>query len=86
MIGTIPASSIFGWLFDVSCVRRYKDPCTGQTGNCFIYNNKLLADLFLAFALIGQILTLLFFVLALVFYRKSPDRKDPLKVEDSSVF
>jgi sodium-independent organic anion transporter len=79
LIGTIPASSVFGWLFDISCLRRYIDPCSGEDGTCYVYNNKLLADLFLAFALIGQTATLLFLVLALVFYRPKPGQNDPIK-------
>lgn len=42
-----------------------------QQGSCYIYYNKLLADLFLAFSVIGQTVTLLFLILALMFYKKT---------------
>lgn len=55
IIGTIPAPVLFGWLFDVSCVRQHFDPCLGEGGSCMLYQNKLLADLFLAFSVAGQV-------------------------------
>ncbi len=87
-IGTIPAPILFAWLFDISCLRPiteqdYAAHCSvpAATGSCFVYDNKLLADLFLAFGLVGQTGTLLFFVLALVFYRRRPGREDPIDAE-----
>lgn len=55
IIGTIPAPVVFGWLFDVSCIRQHLDPCSGQHGSCMLYKNKSLADLFFAFSLAGAV-------------------------------
>uniref|UniRef100_A0A5S6R1R0 Solute carrier organic anion transporter family member n=1 Tax=Trichuris muris TaxID=70415 RepID=A0A5S6R1R0_TRIMR len=73
-IGTIPAPTIFGWLFDVSCIVRYAigDMLTGvEGGRCLIHSTKLLADLFLAFAVFGQFLTGGFLTLAVFFDRRA---------------
>ncbi|KAK6059975.1 sodium-independent organic anion transporter, partial [Cooperia oncophora] len=40
-VGTIPAPVLFGWMFD--------------SDSCLLYSNKLLADLFLTFSIIGQV-------------------------------
>lgn len=55
IIGTIPAPIVFGWLFDVSCIRQHLDPCSGEHGSCMLYHNKSLADLFFAFSIGGQV-------------------------------
>ncbi|VDM15369.1 unnamed protein product [Wuchereria bancrofti] len=31
VIGTIPAPVLFGWMFDVSCIRYNLDVCSGKT-------------------------------------------------------
>ncbi|KRY89697.1 Solute carrier organic anion transporter family member 4A1 [Trichinella pseudospiralis] len=79
-IGTIPAPAIFGWMFDISCLTRYT---TGEDdGRCIIYNSKLLADLFLAFAAFGQFTALTFLILALYFNRTHcQDRADVISVQ-----
>uniref|UniRef100_A0A914VA58 Solute carrier organic anion transporter family member n=1 Tax=Plectus sambesii TaxID=2011161 RepID=A0A914VA58_9BILA len=84
VIGTIPAPVLFGWMFDVSCIKRHFDPCTGHDGSCYLYYNKLLADLFLAFSVVGQTVTLLFLVLALVLYSGSL-KDDPITVERQEI-
>ncbi|TKR73690.1 hypothetical protein L596_020973 [Steinernema carpocapsae] len=30
VIGTIPAPVLFGWMFDVSCIKQHEDPCSGE--------------------------------------------------------
>ncbi|KHJ77225.1 hypothetical protein OESDEN_23155, partial [Oesophagostomum dentatum] len=56
VVGTIPAPVLFGWMFDVSCIRYQSEPCTDpESGSCLLYSNKLLADLFLTFSIIGQV-------------------------------
>lgn len=60
----------------MSCLVRYKNFCDSESdlttsGSCLIYDNKMLADLFLAFTLIGKTIALLFLILALIFYRRS---------------
>ncbi|KJH48792.1 sodium-independent organic anion transporter [Dictyocaulus viviparus] len=59
LIGTIPAPVLFGWMFDVSCIRHQSEPCGNfESGSCLLYSNKLLADLFLTFSIIGQALAM----------------------------
>ncbi|KAK6009011.1 sodium-independent organic anion transporter [Ostertagia ostertagi] len=56
VVGTIPAPVLFGWMFDVSCIRYQSEPCgDSESGSCLLYSNKLLADLFLTFSIIGQV-------------------------------
>lgn len=60
----------------MSCLVRKKLTCELDSdlhtaGSCLIYDNKMLADLFLAFTLIGKTVALLFLILALIFYRRS---------------
>ncbi|VDO97030.1 unnamed protein product [Soboliphyme baturini] len=68
-LGTIPAPMLFGMLFEVSCVirrppERYCGGNSSSEGSCYVYDNKLLADLFLTFAILGQLITLMFLVAA----------------------
>lgn len=77
VIGTIPAPVLFGWMFDVSCIEQHLDPCSGEKGSCMLYQNKLLADLFLAFGVIGQTIAMIFLVCTLIFF-SSQMRDDPL--------
>uniref|UniRef100_A0A158PJS0 Solute carrier organic anion transporter family member n=1 Tax=Angiostrongylus costaricensis TaxID=334426 RepID=A0A158PJS0_ANGCS len=59
VIGTIPAPVLFGWMFDVSCIRYQSELCgDSESGSCLLYSNKLLADLFLTFSIIGQALAM----------------------------
>lgn len=37
VIGTIPAPVLFGWMFDVSCIRYNLDACSGQVGYFFFF-------------------------------------------------
>ncbi|VDO35279.1 unnamed protein product, partial [Haemonchus placei] len=61
VVGTIPAPVLFGWMFDVSCIRYQSEPCgDSESGSCLLYSNKLLADLFLTFSIIGQVRVLHF--------------------------
>ncbi|KHN74701.1 Solute carrier organic anion transporter family member 4C1 [Toxocara canis] len=77
VIGTIPAPVLFGWMFDVSCIRQHLDPCSGQQGSCMLYQNKLLADLFLAFSVVGQTIAMVFLICTLIFF-STQMRDDPL--------
>ncbi|KAI6231989.1 Solute carrier organic anion transporter family member [Aphelenchoides besseyi] len=79
VIGTIPAPVLFGWLFDVSCIRQHFDPCSGEHGSCMLYQNKMLADLFLAFSVAGQLVAIICLVCVLMFF-SSALRDDPLPV------
>lgn len=78
--GTIPSPALFGWLFDVACLKWGTDVCSGEKGNCYIYDNKMLSNLFLVLGLICQSVTLLFLVLALVTYRgtTNDDKEEPV--------
>ncbi|VIO89601.1 sodium-independent organic anion transporter family protein [Brugia malayi] len=80
VIGTIPAPVLFGWMFDVSCIRYNLDVCSGKQGSCMLYQNKLLADLFLAFSVIGQTIAMVFLICTLLFF-SSQMRDDPLPTE-----
>uniref|UniRef100_A0A8R1TPU4 Solute carrier organic anion transporter family member n=1 Tax=Onchocerca volvulus TaxID=6282 RepID=A0A8R1TPU4_ONCVO len=80
VIGTIPAPVLFGWMFDVSCIRYNLDVCSGKQGSCMLYQNKLLADLFLAFSVIGQTIAMALLICTLVFF-SSQMRDDPLPTE-----
>ncbi|KAH7719202.1 Protein F53B1.8 [Aphelenchoides avenae] len=77
IIGTIPAPVLFGWIFDVSCIKQHLDPCSGEHGSCMLYQNKLLADLFLAFSVAGQLIAIICLVAVLMFFAASL-RDDPL--------
>ncbi|KAI1723390.1 organic anion transporter polypeptide (OATP) family domain-containing protein [Ditylenchus destructor] len=77
IIGTIPAPVVFGWLFDVSCVRQHLDPCSGVHGSCMLYHNKSLADLFFAFSVGGQLVAIVCLLSVLLFFSNSL-RDDPL--------
>ena len=77
VIGTIPAPVVFGWLFDFSCIRQHFDPCSGEHGSCMLYNNKSLADLFLAFTVAGQLVALVCLIGVLMFFAGSL-HDDPL--------
>ncbi|EPB78715.1 hypothetical protein ANCCEY_02234 [Ancylostoma ceylanicum] len=54
VVGTIPAPVLFGWMFD--------------SGSCLLYSNKLLADLFLTFSIIGQALAMVILTSVLMVY------------------
>ncbi|CAD5233443.1 unnamed protein product [Bursaphelenchus xylophilus] len=77
IIGTIPAPVLFGWLFDVSCIRQHFDPCSGAHGSCMLYQNKLLADLFLAFSVAGQLIAIVCLICVLMFFAHAL-KDDPL--------
>uniref|UniRef100_A0AC35TXY8 Solute carrier organic anion transporter family member n=1 Tax=Rhabditophanes sp. KR3021 TaxID=114890 RepID=A0AC35TXY8_9BILA len=81
VVGTIPAPVIFGWIFDVSCTRQNSDPCSGEKGSCMLYQNKLLADLFFVFSVVGQLITIILLVIVLLFFagsmRDDPEPVDP---------
>lgn len=77
IIGTIPAPVLFGWMFDVSCIGQHLDPCSGEKGSCMLYQNKLLADLFLTFGVVGQTIAMVFLICTLIFF-SSQMRDDPL--------
>ncbi|CAB3400992.1 unnamed protein product [Caenorhabditis bovis] len=69
MIGTIPAPVLFGWMFDVSCIKYQTDSCGNSTNNnCLLYSNQLLAHLFMTFSIIGQALAMAILTCALMFY------------------
>ncbi|KAF8383700.1 hypothetical protein PRIPAC_72842 [Pristionchus pacificus] len=77
VIGTIPAPVLFGWMFDVSCTHSQKDACSGEEGSCMLYNNKRLADLFLAFSIVGQTIAMILLVCVLLFFAGTM-RDDPM--------
>ncbi|GMR30135.1 hypothetical protein PMAYCL1PPCAC_00330, partial [Pristionchus mayeri] len=77
VIGTIPAPVLFGWMFDVSCTHSQKDTCSGEEGSCMLYNNKRLADLFLAFSIVGQTIAMILLVCVLLFFAGTM-RDDPM--------
>lgn len=69
IVGTIPAPVLFGWMFDVSCIRYQSEPCgDSDSGSCLLYSNKLLADLFLTFSIIGQALAMGILTIVLMVY------------------
>ncbi|CAJ0583631.1 unnamed protein product, partial [Mesorhabditis spiculigera] len=68
LIGTIPAPVLFGWMFDISCIQASKDECSGESGSCMLYVNKLLADLFLTFSIVGQVIAMVLLVLVLMMF------------------
>uniref|UniRef100_A0A1I7YCS9 Solute carrier organic anion transporter family member n=2 Tax=Steinernema glaseri TaxID=37863 RepID=A0A1I7YCS9_9BILA len=100
VIGTIPAPVLFGWMFDVSCIKQHEDPCSGEQGSCMLYQNKLLADLFMTFSVVGQLIAMIFLVCTLLFFSHSmrddpppvpkaiddttPDEFDPMLTEEGT--
>ncbi|MFH4976664.1 hypothetical protein AB6A40_003373 [Gnathostoma spinigerum] len=79
VIGTIPAPVLFGWMFDVSCIEKHQDHCSGEEGSCMLYKNSLLADLFLAFSVVGQTIGMVLLIVTLLFF-STQMRDDPLPV------
>lgn len=87
VLGTIPSPALFGWLFDVACLKWGTEVCGGEKGNCYIYDNKMLSNLFLVLGLVCQSVTLMFLVLALVTYRgdkeegmKNGEKEEPVMI------
>lgn len=78
-LGSIPGPMLFGKLIDVSCVLWQKD--CGQDGSCFFYDNQNMSNNLLMLGLIGKFFSTLFFLLALVLYRGSP-QEDSEESED----
>lgn len=51
--------------------------CLGEHGSCMLYQNKLLADLFLAFSVAGQLVAIVCLICVLMFFAHAL-RDDPL--------
>uniref|UniRef100_A0A8R1DZ66 Solute carrier organic anion transporter family member n=1 Tax=Caenorhabditis japonica TaxID=281687 RepID=A0A8R1DZ66_CAEJA len=68
VIGTIPAPVLFGWMFDVSCIKYQSDSCGSSSSECLMYSNQLLANLFMTFTISGQVITLAILLVVLMIY------------------
>ncbi|CAO4384955.1 unnamed protein product [Caenorhabditis nigoni] len=68
VIGTIPAPVLFGWMFDVSCIKYQTDSCGDSSGGCLMYSNQYLANLFLTFTISGQVITLGILIVVLMIF------------------
>ncbi|PAV55622.1 hypothetical protein WR25_09946 [Diploscapter pachys] len=87
VIGTIPAPVLFGWMFDVSCIKYQSEsncnnpanPATADSGNCLLYSNRLLADLFMTFSIIGQAVSMVILICVLIFYDGVLQQNEPLE-------
>ena len=79
-LGTVPGPLIFGALFDVACLQ-WQDPCEGDRGNCWIYDNMKLSIYAMSFGIPSLVLTAVFFFLAWLTYPKDRERESN-KVDD----
>ncbi|XP_069106710.1 solute carrier organic anion transporter family member 4A1-like [Argopecten irradians] len=74
-LGYIPGPILFGWLIDLSC-EVWNTKC-GEEGNCFFYDNKKMSNGFLVIILVGKAVTLVWSILAYLFYiRKQKNQTD----------
>ncbi|CAI5456009.1 unnamed protein product [Caenorhabditis angaria] len=92
-IGTIPAPVLFGWMFDTSCIKYQTDSCgKSSSNNCLLYDNQMLANLFMTFSIIGQAISMAILTCVLMFYgptlhddpvdEVAPPESHPLEVGD----
>lgn len=73
MIGSIPSPMVFGAVFDSAC-QHWQHEC-GRRGNCWVYDNEKLAMRAFVFSLSGLVISLIFFVLSWLLYRKDSKEK-----------
>ncbi|XP_011661417.1 solute carrier organic anion transporter family member 4A1-like isoform X4 [Strongylocentrotus purpuratus] len=84
-LGSIPGPILFGAIIDSTCLR-WQETC-GERGACWLYNNKSLSWKLTTLSLVCNVLTVLFYALALRFYEpasqgeSSTDNRDVPETE-----
>ena len=68
-LGTVPGPLIFGALFDVACLQ-WQDPCEGDRGNCWVYDNTKLSIYAMSFGVPCLVLAAVLFFFAWLTYPK----------------
>lgn len=66
ILGSIPGPILFGVIIDSTCLQ-WQETC-GERGACWLYNNKSLSWKLTTLSLVCNLLTVLFYALALRFY------------------
>ncbi|NXC35949.1 SO4C1 protein, partial [Campylorhamphus procurvoides] len=74
LLGTIPGPILFGVSIDNSCTLWDVDECETK-GACWIYDNKRMAYLLLGMSAACKIITIIFVVLAVYFYKPPASNK-----------
>ncbi|XP_041360902.1 solute carrier organic anion transporter family member 4A1-like isoform X2 [Gigantopelta aegis] len=82
-LGSIPGPILFGKMIDLTC-ELWQKRCDEQ-GSCFFYNNRQMSYNMLALGLVLKFLSFVFFLLALLFYRSSPQADHGNKDEGISM-
>ncbi|XP_063955020.1 solute carrier organic anion transporter family member 4A1-like [Lytechinus pictus] len=86
-LGVIPGNILFGVIIDSTCVQ-WQETC-GERGACWLYDNKSLSWKLAILALVCNLLTVLFYSLALRFYEPAAhndsdtDKPDVPEIEPS---
>ncbi|NXK86962.1 SO4C1 protein, partial [Formicarius rufipectus] len=83
LLGTIPGPIMFGIAIDSSCTLWDINECETQ-GACWIYDNKRMAYLLLGMSAACKIITIIFLVLAVYFY-KPPASNKVLSQQDAEM-
>ena len=73
VFGTVPGPLVFGALFDVACLQ-WQDPCEGDRGNCWIYDNMKLSIYAMSFGIPCILIAAILFFLSWLTYPK--DRRE----------
>ncbi|XP_053160137.1 solute carrier organic anion transporter family member 4C1-like isoform X5 [Hemicordylus capensis] len=71
ILGTIPGPIVFGVAIDETCTLWSVDTC-GVRGSCWTYDNKRMAYMLVTISAVAKINTIIFTVVALVFYNPPP--------------
>ena len=69
VFGTVPGPLVFGALFDVACLQ-WQDPCEGDRGNCWIYDNMKLSIYAMSFGIPCILIAAILFFLSWLTYPK----------------
>ncbi|NXP19485.1 SO4C1 protein, partial [Scytalopus superciliaris] len=83
LLGTIPGPILFGIAIDSSCILWDIDECETK-GACWVYDNKRMAYLLLGMSAACKIITIIFVVLAVYFY-KPPASNKMLSQQDAEM-
>ncbi|XP_050408141.1 solute carrier organic anion transporter family member 4A1 isoform X2 [Patella vulgata] len=78
-LGSIPGPILFGTIIDLTCIL-WQKKCSDK-GACLIYDNKQLSYNLLALGTVLKILSVIFFLSALMLYKKPPDRETAISTD-----
>ena len=87
VFGTIPGPLVFGALFDAACLQ-WQDPCEGDRGNCWIYNNMKLSIYAMSFGIPCIAIAAILLFLSWLTYpkdrREGEEKKAKIKSENKN--